>query len=391
VHVPENSSSQKIRVITVHGVNSEGEWQEEVAKALGVFFTFEPIKYNHYRWFFGTELVLCPLVWLPLSAIFIVALFMGWVREAHGICLCILAILLLSGFGAYPYRRWAVKKFRERLSQKFKKGGPFPCLIAHSFGTYLSGRAMRDLPWPSYDRMVLAGCVLDRDFPWQNVQGNNPKRFHAVRNEMASRDNIARLAAWLDRLIPGFGSAGYSGFRGSAQWVHNVDSANIVCNACDSSKSGAPIHNIKCEELGHSDVFLGPAYAVIYWLPFLWGYDPAAYRYFLSVCFEISRATVTGEKAAMKSNYQMLRTISWGQTARKSLDQEIQEAVPNGHNPLNEEELDKIATETLRCVLLGQAAFDDDNAAERDKYVQFLNVYLAIDAAWKKAFPTWQV
>jgi hypothetical protein len=93
----------------------------------------------------------------------------------------------------------------------------------------------------------------------------------------------------------------------------------------------------------------------------------------------------------MKSNYQMLRTISWGQTARKNLDQEIQEAVPNGHNPLNEEELDKIATETLRCVLLGQAAFDDENAAERDKYVQFLNVYLAIDAAWKKAFPTWQV
>ena len=53
--------------------------------------------------------------------------------------------------------------------------------------------------------------------------------------------------------------------------------------------------------------------------------------------------------------------------------------------------MDKIATETLRFVLLGQAAFDDDSAAERDKYVQFLNVYLAIDAAWKKAFPAWQV
>jgi hypothetical protein len=43
--------------------------------------------------------------------------------------------------------------------------------------------------------------------------------------------------------------------------------------------------------------------------------------------------------------------------------------------------LDKIATETLRFVLLGEASFDEDNAAERDKYVQFLNVYLAIDAA----------
>ena len=65
----EGSSGQKFRVITVHGVNSKGEWQEEVAKALGLFFNFEPIKYNHYRWFFGTELVLCPFVWLPLGTL----------------------------------------------------------------------------------------------------------------------------------------------------------------------------------------------------------------------------------------------------------------------------------------------------------------------------------
>jgi hypothetical protein len=387
----ESNSGQKFRVITVHGVNSKGEWQEEVATALGLFFNFEPIKYNHYRWFFGTELVLCPFVWLPLGTILTVAILMGWVHGGRGICLWILVIFLLAGLGAYPYRRWAVKKFRERLSQKFEKGGLFPSLIAHSFGTYLSGHAMRDLPWASYDRMVLAGCVLDGDFPWENLQGSNPLRFHEVRNEMAARDNIARFAAWLDRLIPGFGSAGYSGFQGSTQWVHNVGSANIVCNTCDVSKSRAPIHNIKCEELGHSDVFLGPAYAVIYWLPFLWGYDPAGYRYFLSVCFEISRATTTGQKEAMKANYQTLRTISWGQTPKKSLDQEIQDAVPDGHNPLEKGELDKIATETLRFVLLGQAAFDDDNAAERGKYVQFLNVYLAIDAAWKKAFPAWQL
>ena len=88
---------------------------------------------------------------------------------------------------------------------------------------------------------------------------------------------------------------------------------------------------------------------------------------------------------------QLLRTISWGQSPKKSLNQEIQDAVPDGHNPLEKGELDKIATETLRFVLLGQAAFDDDSAVERDKYVQFLNVYLAIDAAWKKAFPAWQI
>ncbi|HEX3104948.1 MAG TPA: hypothetical protein VHQ22_10890 [Terriglobales bacterium] len=386
----DSDSNNKFRVITVHGVNSKGEWQEEVATALSVFFDFEPIKYNDYRWFFGTELVLNPFVWLPFGALLIVAIFIGLVHGGYAISLWIAGILALSLLAAYPYRVRAVKRFREKLSKKFEKAGPFPCLIAHSFGTYLTGRALHDLSWSGYDRVVLAGCVLSGDFPWEKLQKTNPPRFHEVRNEMAARDNISRLAAWLDQLIPGFGSAGYSGFQGTSQWVHNVESANDVCNTCETSKSRSPIHNIKCEELGHSDVFLGPAYAVIYWLPFLWGYDPAAYRYFMFVCFEINRATRFAQKQAMKDNYQKLRTISWGQSPKKSLDQEIQDAVPEGHNPLTKDELDKIATETLRFVLLGQAAFDDDHAAERNKYVQCLNIYLAIDAAWKKAYPAWQ-
>jgi hypothetical protein len=387
--VTENHSAQKFRVITVHGVNSKGEWQEEVARALGLFFNFEPIKYNHYRWFFGTELLLCPIVWVPACVLLCGAAWLGWIHGGRALTVFACLVLLLSACAAYPYRLWAVKKFRTKLSKKFEKGGPFPCLIAHSFGTYLSGRAMRDLPWVSFDRIVLAGCVLHNDFPWKNLQGADPPRFRQVRNEMAARDHIARLAAWLDRLIPGFGSAGYSGFTGTPDWVHNLESANAICTSCGSSEDRAPIHNIKCEELGHSDVFLGPAYAVLYWLPFLWGYDPAAYRYFLSICFAIDRAAKSAQKTAMKTNYQILRTISWGQNPKKNLDQEIQDAVPDGHNPLKQDELDKIATETLRFVLLGQAAFDDDRAVDRDKYVQFLNVFLAIDAAWKKAFPGW--
>ena len=229
-----------------------------------------------------------------------------------------------------------------------------------------------------------------REVPWNTVQRKDPPRFHEVRNEMAARDNVSRFAAWLDRLIPGFGSAGYSGFRGTPQWIHNLDSANDVCNLCAASKTRTPVHNIKCEELGHSDVFLGPGYAVIYWLPFLWGYDPAAYRYFLSVCFDVNRATGRGQKQLMKSHYQKLRTISWGQCPSKSLDEEIQDSVPDGHNPLSKVELDTIATGTLRFVLLAQAKFDDENAPERDRYVQFLNIYLAIDAAWKKAYPSWE-
>jgi hypothetical protein len=379
-------SAQKFRVITVHGVNTKGVWQEEVAKALRVFFDFEPIKYNHYRWFHGTELVLSPFVWLPLGLVLVVSVLMGFIKGFWPISMGITLVLLLSLLGTYPYRNWASQTFRKRLSDKFDKGGPAPFLIAHSFGTYLSGRALLDLPWPKFERIILAGCVLDNNFPWDTLQGNSSLRFRAVRNEMAARDRIARLAAWLDRLIPGFGSAGYSGFVGKAGWVHNVESSNTVCSACVSEPGKTPIHNVKCAELGHSDVFVGPAYAVIYWLPFLWGYDPAAYQTFLSLCFEIDR---TPQKEIKKSHYRALRNSSWGQSPKKTLDEEIQDAVPDGHNPLQAEELDKIASETLRFILLGQKAFDDENYSNRDKYVQFLNVFLAIDMAWKNAFPAW--
>lgn len=65
-----SDSNPKCCVITVHGVNTKGEWQEEVAEALKIFFKFEPIKYNRYRWFCGTELVLNPFIWLTLGTAF---------------------------------------------------------------------------------------------------------------------------------------------------------------------------------------------------------------------------------------------------------------------------------------------------------------------------------
>lgn len=377
--------SRKFRVITVHGVNTRGEWQEEVASALKMFFDFEPIKYNSYRWFRGTELVLNPFVWILLGLALAVLVHAGVLRGTATIFVAILLIVFLSVLGTYPYRHAAIQSFRKKLSAKYVSGGAPPSMIAHSFGTYLTGRALRDMSWASFDRIVLAGCVLEKDFPWKTLQ-DNPPRFQEVRNEMAARDNVARMAAWLDRLIPGFGSAGYSGFVGS-HWVHNLESANTICQSCQASPSRSLLHNVKSKELGHSDVFLGPAYAVIYWLPFLWGYDPAAYRKFLQLCFQMDR---TPQQPLRKQYYQILRASPWGQCPSKTLDQEIQDAVPASHNPLTQDELDQIAAETVALILTGQRAFDETSDPNRDKLVQLLNVYVAIDTAWKKAFPTWK-
>lgn len=385
----ENEPIRKQRIVTIHGVNSKGAWQEEVEQALGMLFDFDPIKYNFYRWFFGTELLFNPFVWPPLATVLIIAIIKGWVTGWCMITLCIVALVLIAHVTAYPYRAWAEKRVRRQFSEKLQSGSP-PHLIAHSFGTYLSGRALRDLPWPRFSRIVLAGCVLHEHFPWITIRGgNDPSRFRSVRNEMAARDQVARLAARLESLIPGFGPAGYSGFKGPEEWVHNVESANSVCVGCERPGATALIHNIKCEELGHSDVFLGPAYAVFYWLPFLLGYDPAAYQQFLLLCFEIDEAAAQARKQEMKSKYQRLRKTSWGQFPKKTLDDEIKETVPPNHVP-NDDELDQIATETLHFVVLGQHALRNEKTPERGKLIQCLAISVAIDLAWRKAFPSWQ-
>lgn len=47
---------------------------------------------------------------------------------------------------------------------------------------------------------------------------------------------------------------------------------------------GALGQNIDCSGLGHSDAFVGPAHAARFWLPFLWGIDPAGYGLLLDFC-----------------------------------------------------------------------------------------------------------
>jgi hypothetical protein len=332
-----------------------------------------------------------PFIWIPLLIALALAIVKRWIQGGWEIASALLVIAALAHLWSYRYRSWAEKTVRERLSKKFGTGGVPPHLIAHSFGTYISGRALRFLAWPYFNRIVLAGCVLDGNYPWNEIRQNGPTRFEEVRNEMAARDNIARLAAKLDSFIPGFGSAGYSGFKGSMDCVHDVDSANTVCSICEKSNARVLLHNVKSEELGHSDVFLGPAYAVMYWLPFMWRYDPPAYRNFLALCFKIDEATKSKDKQRMKENYLTVRKSAWGQTPRRTLEEEIRYTVPvpSGHT-LSEAEMDLIATETVRFVLLGQAALDDPQTAERAKFVQLLNIFVAIDSAWRKAFPQWQ-
>jgi pimeloyl-ACP methyl ester carboxylesterase len=397
------SPPQKERVVTIHGVNSDGGWQEEVAKTLGSLFEFVPVKYNHYRWFFGSELLFCPFVWIPGIPFLYVAHRLGWIAGFWHSTLAILAIVLVSFLATFLYRGWAVRVVKGRLCNA-APGVQRPHLIAHSFGTYVSGNTLATLPATKFGRAILAGCVLDEDFmekqyknwSWpQSAPGTDMYHVLSVRNEMASRDRIVRLAAKLDRCVPGFGAAGSKGFSGPINLVHSISTPNAQCPACwpstppagTSSGSTSPgvVHNVLCQGLGHSDYFLGANHAILYWIPFLWGYDPAVYRRLLFTCLQVRQAHDNGQPNETLENYKAMRLSSWGQFPKRTLDEAIGDwfAVEFERIP-SDEELDTVASEALRLILLGQEAMDHENTPDRETWIRCLNPSIAIQLAFEK-------
>jgi pimeloyl-ACP methyl ester carboxylesterase len=83
-------------------------------------------------------------------------------------------------------------------------------VIAHSFGTLLAMEALlRDNGGLLYDRVVLTGSILPREFDWQSTMSR--KWVMAVRNERATSDWVVQLALlascrplrWFSRLKAG--------------------------------------------------------------------------------------------------------------------------------------------------------------------------------------------
>jgi hypothetical protein len=238
------------------------------------------VKYRHYRWFGAPKLVLEPwvLIVLGVSIYFLASLYLpGWRA---------LGIALLSGVSAAylsaPFRRrLALRSLVRQGSRYFEFGRPH--IIAHSFGTYLTGSALTNIPAVRARRIVLVGCVLNARFDWRGVKARNPAAFEAVRNDWTNKDQVVRLARLIEWRIPDFGRSGLTGFVTEPSWVHNVSSPYLACGSCGRDPD-APIHNFDCSGLGHSDSFLGGAHAARFWLPFLWGFNPQEYGDLLDCC-----------------------------------------------------------------------------------------------------------
>jgi len=138
---------------------------------------------------------------------------------------------------------------------------------------------------------VFAGCAVKRDFDWHGLWKHQPTKFGYVRNDFTQKDPVIRMTRLIEWAIPDFGRAGLSGFEGPAKVIRNFAHPTKSCPAAVKG-SHALVDNVDCTGWGdpppdlsdHSVTFLTAAHAGRFWLPYLWGIDPAEYYKLLTVC-----------------------------------------------------------------------------------------------------------
>lgn len=163
-------------VITVHGMNTYGSWQEE----------------------FGWQLTQIYGYSLP------VAIF------KYGRIL--ISPLLLLGQERYAQR--LARRLRQIFQEMDDGGfGDRPDVVAHSFGTWLFARALELDPELSFGRVVLTGSIVPPDFDWGRFLGGDSPRVGAVLCHHGGRDSVVPLAQFF---IPSSGPSGRRGFNRAA-------------------------------------------------------------------------------------------------------------------------------------------------------------------------------
>jgi len=401
-------------VITVHGIWTKVLWQENVAPVLYPHFKPVSVKYPYYRWLGPVDLVFEPYVLVAGVAAWIVSRFFEGPRhfvDAHTKLLLFLWLLLAAAITFFRLGN-ALRLIRKEVSHAIAAGAQ-PHIIAHSLGSFLIGRALRQIRPMRGHRIVLAGCVLKRRFDWQGLLNKKSDAFDAIRNEVARKDWVAGTATLLCWRFPDFGSAGRNGFVGNGSFIHDVSDDSQSCPHCLAAGVAAKLHNFISDHLGHSGVLETSDFASNYWLPFFLEIEPSEFHLFLRVCSGIVEGlpiAVTGRAAGKLDDEQFKKIASklllrkWGWAGEQNIDQyvrtQIQRYYPGYQSdPRRMDDLTKqviigvcravddardALSEKLDEPRKGERSADQYASAARDKRIVSLNPKLAV----KKALQT---
>lgn len=155
-------------VFLIHGIRDRARWQTRVKRMLEEVEGIKviPIRYGYF------DLI---RFWIPF-----------WTRRG-------------------PINRTRVEIQIGRNTHRAERYS----VVAHSFGTYAISRVMADTRDLVLHRLILCGCIVDREYPWENVQS---RITHCIVNDYGTRDIwplMARKLSW------DYGDTGRYGFGGA--------------------------------------------------------------------------------------------------------------------------------------------------------------------------------
>lgn len=304
-------------VVLVHGVSSEGKWYAKARAALEPHFACRAIRYREYEKHGKLKAILSPT---PAVSGGIVGLIWGSVWALSlGTWLPRVVVLggavFLTGIPAGAIGAWRLRrKTAARVVEQFDSAtfpGKRTHVVAHSFGTYLSGVMLRRFN-REFGCVCLAGSVLRRRFPWSDLIKRPRPAVEAVRNDVARRDRVALGGG----MLPYLGSSGTRGFVGPADVIHSPKVS--PCSECVDGHVAA-VHNIEFD-FEHSDHFVGRGHLEGQYLPFLFRVDPAEYAEFVGWCRAGAAALRLQDHVALRAIETADRGWEW---ASGTLEQHI--------------------------------------------------------------------
>lgn len=187
-------------VLSLHGIRTRGKWQKDLTRVLNeAGFVHEPLDFGFFH-----------------------------------------ALSLLNPRS----RRKRVDWFLEQYTATIGGLKARPSIIAHSFGAYLVARTLQIYKQVKFDKVILCGSIVRRDFPWSKIIERN--QVSQVLHDYGKLDVWAKLVEWV------VSDAGQSGLHGFSDLANGR-----VVEQCHP-------------EFRHSDYFFKLNYKGN-WIPFLNG------------------------------------------------------------------------------------------------------------------------
>ncbi len=142
-------------------------------------------------------------------------------------------ILLPWDYGTFIFkffiksaRNNAVRKFVNRYNEILDLYGDCECkcLVAHSFGTYITGTAIKENSKIICNKIILAGNILDVDYDWDYLKKNN--QINEVLIEQSTNDGAVLFAKLFRKICyqKWIGFAGRDGFKNNYSFLRIIKS-----------------------------------------------------------------------------------------------------------------------------------------------------------------------